>query len=91
MNIEVQIALVGGLVGLCDFCAEFLPQEMPNVVKLAGHNFAILQHEDYIIVSIKFFIHVNMSDFSPFYSLSNYFLNFNGFAFYIDSKYLRQI
>ena len=48
---DIQIALVGGLIGISDFCAEFLPQCMPNLVKLSGHNFALLKHEDYIIVS----------------------------------------
>ena len=50
VSVEMQIALVGGLVGLTDFCMEFLPQSMPHLVKLSGHNFALLEHEDFIIV-----------------------------------------
>ncbi|XP_035829221.1 uncharacterized protein LOC101858984 isoform X2 [Aplysia californica] len=49
VDVDVQIALVGGLIGLADFCTEFLPQCMPSLVKLAGHNFALLQHEDFVI------------------------------------------
>ncbi|GFO41252.1 hermansky-Pudlak syndrome 4 protein [Plakobranchus ocellatus] len=46
---EQQIAIVGGIIGITDFCLEFLPQSMPSIVKLNGHNFALLQHEEFVI------------------------------------------
>ncbi|CAG5136648.1 unnamed protein product [Candidula unifasciata] len=49
VGVDVQIALVGGIIGLVDFCLEFLPRSMPSLVKLSGRNFALLQHEDFII------------------------------------------
>lgn len=51
VEVDVQIALVGGIIGLVDFCLKSLPQSMPRIVKLSGRNFALLQHEDFIIVS----------------------------------------
>ncbi|CAL1547702.1 unnamed protein product, partial [Lymnaea stagnalis] len=49
VSVDDQVALVGGIIGLADFCQEFLPECIPSIVKLAGHNFALLQHEEYII------------------------------------------
>ncbi|BFZ18941.1 hypothetical protein BsWGS_21980 [Bradybaena similaris] len=49
VEVDVQIALVGGIIGLVDFCLKSLPQSMPRIVKLSGRNFALLQHEDFII------------------------------------------
>ena len=46
---DQQIAIVGGIIGIRDFCLEFLPQSMPTVIKLNGHKFALLQHEEFII------------------------------------------
>nr|KAI8738120.1 Hermansky-Pudlak syndrome 4 protein-like [Biomphalaria glabrata] len=49
VSVNHQVALVGGIIGLADFCLEFIPQCVPSIVKLAGYNFALLQHEDFII------------------------------------------
>ena len=46
---DQQIAIVGGIIGIRDFYLEFLPQSMPTVIKLNGHKFALLQHEEFII------------------------------------------
>ncbi|RUS81426.1 hypothetical protein EGW08_010810, partial [Elysia chlorotica] len=46
---DQQIGIVGGIIGITDFCLEFVPQSMPTIVKLNGHHFALLQHEEFII------------------------------------------
>ncbi|XP_059146773.1 uncharacterized protein LOC131934707 [Physella acuta] len=49
IEVNDRIALVGGIIGLADFCLEFMPQCIPSIVKLSGHTFALLQHEEFII------------------------------------------
>lgn len=51
VNVEEQISLVGGLIGLVNFCTEVLQQGTPSVVSLTTCKFAVLATGTFILVS----------------------------------------